>query len=409
VHKSEIVKKTLAPVWNERFEVQVPSREAAKFIVEVHDWDRVGAFPPSPPRLAPAGRARLTPFSPLAGASDKLGRAQIDLRDLEPFEAVERTVALSDFKNSSQSAGHIRVRLVFSPQFIYRSRKATSTFSAGKIGGTIGGGAMAVGGGIVGAGGVVGKAGVGAVGTVGKAGVHGVSTVGKGVGTVGKGVGKGVGTVGKGVFGIGRRAVGGGHGRSSSVASASELAALGDDVGYVVDGAGGADGVEVLASDMAVASPVSGDATPTSAGAGAGSGMGAEGTLTVTLGQLTGGGGGDGEKKAVVVKLEGGKTVLETHSHRSEANVIAFGDTATVKTPASGPVDLTFAVVHKKTLGSDKVLSSATLAVWQFVSPMQPNNTVTLPLAGAQGGELVVSLSVRPSLALSCRLAAVQL
>ncbi|GAA5905720.1 hypothetical protein JCM8208_000876 [Rhodotorula glutinis] len=361
VHKSEIVKKTLAPVWNERFEVQVPSREAAKFIVEVHDWDRVGA-------------------------SDKLGRAQIDLRDLEPFEAVERTVALSDFKNSTQSAGQIRVRLVFSPQFIYRSRKATSTFSAGKIGGTIGGGAMAVGGGIVGAGGAVGKAGVGAVGTVGKVGVHGVSTVGKGVG-------KGVGTVGKGVFGIGRRAVGGGHGRSSSVASASELAALGDDVGYAVDGAGGPADVEVLASDMAVASPVLGDATPTNAGAGAGTGLGAEGTLTVTLGQLTGGGGGEGEKKAVVVKLEGGKTVLETHSHRSEANVIVFGDTATVKTPASSPVDLTFAVVHKKTIGSDKVLSSATLAVWQFVSPMQPNNTVTLPLAGAQGGELVVSLS----------------
>ncbi|TNY17332.1 C2 domain-containing protein [Rhodotorula diobovata] len=357
VHKSEVVKKTLAPVWNERFEVQVPSREAAKFIVEVHDWDRVGA-------------------------SDKLGRGQIDLRDLEPFEAVERTITLSDFKNASQSAGHIRVRLVFSPQFIYRSRKATSTFSAGGIAGTIGGGAMAVGGGIVGAGGAVGKAGVGAVGTVGKAGVQGV-------GTVGKGVGKGVGAVGKGVFGIGRRAVGGGHGRSASVASVSELAALGDDAGYAVGGAG-AEGVEVLASDMAVGSPVVGAGA--AMGSAAPAGMGAEGTLTLTLGQLTGGG-GEGEKKAVVVKLEGGKTVLETHSHRSEANVIAFGETATVKTPASGPVDLTFSVVHKKTLGSDKVLSSATLSVWQHVSPIQPNTTVALPLAGAQGGELVVSLS----------------
>lgn len=243
---------------------------------------------------------------------------------------------------------------------------------------------MAVGGGIVGAGGAVGKAGVGAVGTVGKAGVQGV-------GTVGKGVGKGVGAVGKGVFGIGRRAVGGGHGRSASVASFSELAALGDDAGYAVGGAG-AEGVEVLASDMAVGSPVVGAGA--AMGSAAPAGMGAEGTLTLTLGQLTGGG-GEGEKKAVVVKLEGGKTVLETHSHRSEANVIAFGETATVKTPASGPVDLTFSVVHKKTLGSDKVLSSATLSVWQHVSPLQPNTTVALPLAGAQGGELVVSLSVR--------------
>jgi hypothetical protein len=44
VFKSEVVKKTLAPVWNEKFEVQVPSREAAKFVVEVYDWDRVGAL-----------------------------------------------------------------------------------------------------------------------------------------------------------------------------------------------------------------------------------------------------------------------------------------------------------------------------------------------------------------------------
>ncbi|BGP49470.1 Tricalbin-2 [Rhodotorula kratochvilovae] len=357
VYKSEIIKKTLAPVWNERFEVQVPSREAAKFIVEVHDWDRVGS-------------------------SDKLGRAQIDLRDLEPFEPQERTIALADFKNAAQSAGHIRVRFVFSPQFIYRSRKATSTFSAGRIGTSIGGGAMAVGGGIIGAGGAVGKAGVGAVGTVGKAGVGAVGTVGK-VGVHGVGsVGKGVGAVGKGVFGIGRRAVGGGHhGRSASVASVADLAAMGDDAGYAVGA--GADGVEVLAADMAGAQPQLGPGAQ---------GTGAEGMLTVTVGQLTGSGDAS-EKKAVVVKLNGGKTVLETHSHRGDASAIAFGESGAVKTPASGPADLSFAVVHKKTLGSDKVLASATLAVWQHVSPAAPNTTVKVPLVGAQGGELEVSLS----------------
>ncbi|GAA6050737.1 hypothetical protein JCM3770_006601 [Rhodotorula araucariae] len=352
VYKSEVVKKTLAPVWNEHFEVQVPSREAAKFIVEVHDWDRVGT-------------------------SDKLGRAQIDLRDIEPLEPQERTIALADFRNASQSAGHIRVRLVFSPKFIYRSRKATSTFSPGRIGNSIGGGAMAVGGGLIGAGGAVGKVGVGAVGNVGKVGVHGVGTVGKGVGAVGKGV-----------FGLGRRAVGGGghHGRSTSVASVAELAAMGDDAGYAVDG--GANGVEVLAADMA--------GVPPQLGPGAAGGPGAEGMLTVTVGQLTGGGDAS-EKKAVVVKLNGGKAVLETHSHRGDTGALSFGESSSVKTPASGPAELSFAVVHKKTFGGDKVLASATLAIWQHVSPATPNATVKVPLVGAQGGELDVSLSWMPA------------
>ncbi|GJN90164.1 hypothetical protein Rhopal_003163-T1 [Rhodotorula paludigena] len=332
VHKTEVVKKTLAPVWNERFEMQVPSREAADFVVEVHDWDRVGT-------------------------SDKLGRARIDLRDIEPFEAVERTVALSDWKDASKSAGSIRIRMVFSPQFIYRSRRATSTFSAGRIGSTLGGGAMAVGGGIVGAGGAVGKAGFGAVGTVGKVGVHGVGTVGKGVGHVGKGV-----------FGAGRRVVGG-HGRHGSVASVSELAALDGEPGYAVEGP---DGVEVLAADMV-------------------EGPGVEGTLTVTVGQLVGGGDAD-EKKAVVVKFAG-KTVHESHSHRGENGEAAYNETCTVKTPAQGPVDLSFSVVHKKTFGSDKVLSSGVLSIWQHISAETPNTMVTVPLTGSPNGSLTCQLA----------------
>ncbi|BGP71461.1 Tricalbin-2 [Rhodotorula toruloides] len=354
VHKTEVVKKTLAPVWNEKFEMQVPSREAAKFIVEVHDWDRVGA-------------------------SDKLGRAQIDLRDIEPFEPAERTVQLYDFKNTSQTAGTIRIRMVFQPGFIYRSRKATSTFSAGRIGTTLGGGAMAVGGGIVGAGGAVGKAGVGAVGTVGKAGIHGVGTVGK-VGVQGVGaVGKGVGAVGKGVFGLGRR------GTKEGVAASPSMAELADAdaaaaAGYSVPSA---DGVEVLATDTAP--------FPTSAG---GAVVGAAGTLTVTVGDLSGGADAS-EKKAVIVKL-GSKTVLETHSHKSADGKVTYGETAAVKTPADGETELGFAVVHKKTFGGDKVFSSAVLPVWQHISPTAPATTVTLPLSGSHPGELVVSLSWIP-------------
>ena len=39
VHKTEKQKKTLHPAWNETFEVQIRSRTAAKFEVQVFDWD----------------------------------------------------------------------------------------------------------------------------------------------------------------------------------------------------------------------------------------------------------------------------------------------------------------------------------------------------------------------------------
>ena len=39
VHKTLVQKKTLHPAWNEMFETKVASRTAAKFEVEVFDWD----------------------------------------------------------------------------------------------------------------------------------------------------------------------------------------------------------------------------------------------------------------------------------------------------------------------------------------------------------------------------------
>ena len=37
VFKSKILKKTLHPTWNENFEVRVPSRTAANFIVKIYE------------------------------------------------------------------------------------------------------------------------------------------------------------------------------------------------------------------------------------------------------------------------------------------------------------------------------------------------------------------------------------
>lgn len=351
---------------------------------------------------------KLTARPRCAGTPDKLGRALINVDEgIEPFQAVERVVPLQDFRDASKAAGEIRIRMVFTPQFLHRSRKATSTFSAaGRIGSTLGGGVVNVGGGVLQAGEFVGKAGVGAVGTVGKAGFGAVENVGKvgvgAVGTVGKAGIHGIGSVGKGVFGVGRRLTG----RRDSSAPSESIDFATVDGGSATPTAAphgafaypeGEGGYEVLAN-----------------GAGAGAGTGAlagemagphgAGALTVTLGELTDGG-EPGEKRAIVVKFNGGKTLLETHSHKGgdgDHNVISFaGESVTIKTPlepvggsAGAPADLQLSVVHKKAIGSDKVLASATVPVWQHISPTSPTATVPVALGGAHPGQLTVSLSV---------------
>jgi len=174
--KSKVVKKTLNPTWDENLgECEVPSRVHANCFFEIFDWDQVG-----------------TP--------DKLGQAQVNLADLEPFEATEQTIPITG--KGALEGGTITVRFVFRPEFIaIRGRKGTSlgrTFTQG-VGG-------------------VGRMGVGAVGGVGKLGVGAVGGVGKlGVGAVG-GVGKGVGGIGKAGLGLVRGKKASQHGVNGSSA-----------------------------------------------------------------------------------------------------------------------------------------------------------------------------------------------
>ncbi|OJA07635.1 hypothetical protein AZE42_01107 [Rhizopogon vesiculosus] len=102
IFTSQTKKKTLDPAWSESFEVSVPSREVADFAVEVFDWNQLEQ-------------------------SKSLGRGAVNLRDIEPFEASEQTITLSLEKHGAK--GQIAVRLVFQPEIIAKSRKATSTFS----------------------------------------------------------------------------------------------------------------------------------------------------------------------------------------------------------------------------------------------------------------------------------------
>ncbi|EMD41578.1 hypothetical protein CERSUDRAFT_110127 [Gelatoporia subvermispora B] len=103
VYKSQTKKKTLNPDWNENFLVQVPSRVGAEFALEVFDWNQIEQ-------------------------SKSLGMGRIELSDLEPFQAVERSIPLSHAKHGEK--GSVRVRLLFQPEIIAKSRKNTSTFSS---------------------------------------------------------------------------------------------------------------------------------------------------------------------------------------------------------------------------------------------------------------------------------------
>ncbi|KAF9026598.1 C2 domain-containing protein [Rhodocollybia butyracea] len=122
VFKSETKKKTLNPDWNEQFSVSVPSRVAADFSVELSDWNQLEQ-------------------------AKSLGSAKIDLADVEPFQATEKTLNLTSGKHGHK--GHIRMRFMFQPEVIVKSRKNTSTFSsAGRAMTQIGGLPMSAGKGV---------------------------------------------------------------------------------------------------------------------------------------------------------------------------------------------------------------------------------------------------------------------
>lgn len=97
IYKTKVQKKTLNPTWNEFFEVAVPSRTAAKFTVTVFDYD-------------------------FADKPDLLGAASINLESLDPFKPSESKYILDG------KSGSIRVRLVFRPDYVTRTRQGTSTF-----------------------------------------------------------------------------------------------------------------------------------------------------------------------------------------------------------------------------------------------------------------------------------------
>ncbi|KAL9130279.1 MAG: hypothetical protein Q9217_001490 [Psora testacea] len=127
VYKTRTQKKTLHPAWNEFFECPVHSRTAADFKVSVMDWD-------------------------FGDKADLLGEAVINLELLEPFK-LKVTVLNLDGKS-----GVLRLKMLFKPDYVTRSRQGSSTFSGtfetpgkivgapvkgvGMVGGAVGGGVV---------------------------------------------------------------------------------------------------------------------------------------------------------------------------------------------------------------------------------------------------------------------------
>lgn len=98
IFKTKVQKKTLHPAWNEFFETPIKSRIGADFRVDVYDWD-------------------------FGDSADWLGAAKIDLEALEPFQGTEVTLPLDG------KSGVVRLKLLFKPGYVLRSRQGSSTFS----------------------------------------------------------------------------------------------------------------------------------------------------------------------------------------------------------------------------------------------------------------------------------------
>lgn len=102
VYKTETIKKTLNPEWNESFECEISSRLDNHLRVEVYDWDAVGE-------------------------DDHLGTAEILLANLEPMSQQDLTVALIGPKGGNGKSGTVNLRLLFRPNFVTRSKRGTTT------------------------------------------------------------------------------------------------------------------------------------------------------------------------------------------------------------------------------------------------------------------------------------------
>lgn len=125
VYKTETIKKTLNPDWNETFECPIASRIDNVFRIEVYDWDQIGD-------------------------DDHLGTAVIPLMDLDPMTSKALEISLNGPKGDNGKSGTIQLRLLFKPNFVTRTRRGTTARASTIANGVVSSPVRVVGAGLLG-------------------------------------------------------------------------------------------------------------------------------------------------------------------------------------------------------------------------------------------------------------------
>lgn len=142
VYKTDKIKRTLSPTWNEKCAIDIANRVDATLRLECYDWD----MGPEP--------------------DDQLGHAEMKLSELTPGEEKDITLTFKD--ENDQDAGEIKFSALFNAEYVVLIKPQTRS-------------ALDIGGKVFGAGGKILGEGIGAGGKV----------IGGGVGVGGKILGKG--------------------------------------------------------------------------------------------------------------------------------------------------------------------------------------------------------------------------
>ncbi|KAI7818249.1 C2 domain-containing protein [Gamsiella multidivaricata] len=400
VYKSEVVKKTLNPEYNESFVVPISSRVDDQFTFEVFDWNQLST-------------------------AKSLGVGSLNLRNIQLVLPNDFLVSLRNKHNQ----GEVQLRIKFMPEFLSASKKAgfASTFiggvgQAGMAGvGVVTGGVGFMADGV----GAVGQGALDVGGAVGKGALKGVGTVGKGVGTVGKGV---FGGISAGASALGLR-----KDKSDSRASLDSLPPAPAPVPALAPtlAPAPAPAPEMTTAMMPQSSDINSQATVrpsnsetslnvvsssvprtsvgsvrshTSMGLESGDIVGEPGNLTIHVVEADGLLGVDksGTSDPYVRVSIGGKSLFKTKVKKENLSP-NWSESMVVPNLTGHPVTINFMVRDHNTIGSDKDLGEFELRLWEYIQPSTDAHPGEYradfwgPLSGS-GGRLHLALEFEPSL-----------
>ncbi|KAF9928845.1 hypothetical protein FBU30_002054, partial [Linnemannia zychae] len=356
VHKSDVVKKTLNPEYNETFVVPISSRADDQFTFEVFDWNQLST-------------------------AKSLGVGSLDLRTIQLVLPNEFLIPLQN----KQNQGEVQLRIRFIPEFLSSNKAKTSlgaTFISGGVGVVTGG--------------------VGAV-------AGGVEALGQGAvdvtGAVGKGALKGVGAVGK-VFGLSKSSRTSGESPSTT----PEVPNLSTPMMPNTPSTPEMNPIRPSNSDASL--NVSPPLPRTSVGSirsrtsmvfDSNDIVGEPGNLTIHVIEAKEIAGVDksGTSDPYVKVSVGNKTVLKTKVKKENLSPI-WNESAVVPGLTGHPVTINFLVRDHNTLGSDKDLGEFDLRLWEYIQPASEAHPgeyradFWAPLNGS-GGKLHLLIEYEPS------------